>query len=580
MSGLWEDGHMRLRVILAGLGGLAAIGLYALMQADGMRDQAPGLFLLLFALLGCWSGVALALAGPLRPGRAMAGALILALPAAGLLRLAGQRHPVPTDVLDAPGTLSIFLLLIFVATPFLSVALQRRALSWSYAALFETAWAITIRFAAGVLFMAIVWGLLLLSHALLDIVGITVIGDLLDNGAVAAAVSGAALGLGIAAIHELREVVSPLLILRLLRLMIWPILVVVAVFLVAVPLQGLSGLVGGLSPAGTLMGVALGSVTLITAAVGRSDDEAMQAAMAPRLLALSVPLIAGLAAWAVGLRIAQYGLTPDRVLAGAVAGVMLAYGLVYGAAALRGGDWRDALRRGNVGLALLVMAVCAAWLSPLLNADALSARNQLARFADGRSRVDDLPLREMSQSWGRAGRDALVRMAEMADHPEQRELTRRLAELDDGLEVTEPLALVEPAEMARDLAGWVPQRPDGVLDQEALAGLARRWLHNFHWNCRPEDGAPPPCVFVTGRFTADLPAADQGLLIYSAPDGRSFAYHIRWPSGTADLLDGSAGLPSDATARILAGDYVLAPVETRVLEIDGLRLAPGLPLSK
>ncbi|MBB96837.1 MAG: hypothetical protein CML68_19840 [Rhodobacteraceae bacterium] len=578
----WFPGSeiFRHRLGMALLGGLAFSALWALTEAEGLRDSAPGLFLLLIAGLSCWSAVSLAISGPVSLSRSMVGALVLAVPVAGLMRLAGLRALVPTDVLESPGVLAVFLLMVFVATPFLAVRLQGRGPWLSYPALFETAWAITIRFAAGMLFAGVVWGVLLLSDALLGIVGIDLIGGLLDIDGVPALVSGAALGLGIAVIHELREVVSPLLVLRLFRLLVWPVLIVVGVFLVAVPVQGLSGLVGSLSPAATLMGVALGAVTLITSAVGRADDEAMEAELGPRLLALAVPVVAGLAVLAVVLRVSQYGWTPDRVMAATVAGVTLLYGLAYGAAALRGaGRWRAPLRRANVVLALLVIAVCAAWLTPLLDAGRLSARSQVARFADGRSTLDQLPLDRMVRDWGKAGHDALDRLEAMTEHPDHDALVREIeaARRKPTLrQATTDAVDLDPIALARDLAQWVPVRPDGQLDPDALARVQLYWLSDWHVRCRPLEDGPPPCVFVHGRFVADLPAKDQGLLVLPYGPNQLLAQHLRWPTAEITTIETSDALPEDAVARILDGDFALAPVQTEALELGGQVFGPGL----
>ncbi|CAN0587377.1 unnamed protein product, partial [Ectocarpus sp. 12 AP-2014] len=197
------------------------------------------------------------------------------------------------------------------------------------------------------------------------------------------------------------------------------------------------------------------------------------------LLALSVPLLAGLAVWAVVMRVGQYGLTPERVLAGAMAMVLLAYGLAYAVAALKGPRrWRPLLRRCNVWLALLVVAVCCAWMTPVLDADRLSVRSQLSRFADGRAEVEDLPLWPMAQDWGRAGQGALERLSAMTDRPDH-------AELIAGIEAARRRTPIyttpddptrdELADMVQDLVRWVPVWPDGALPAGDLGRMPVYW---------------------------------------------------------------------------------------------------------
>ncbi|MEM8730804.1 MAG: hypothetical protein AAGF79_12875 [Pseudomonadota bacterium] len=575
---------MHLRVALTGLGALAGVGIWALIRADTLQAEAPGLFLVALVGLSTWSGVVLALSGPLRLRPALAGGLALALPAAALMWLAGQRYANPVEVLSAPGTLAVFFLMVFIATPFLSVALRNRSNWLSYSALFETAWAITIRFSAAMLFAAVVWGFLLLSDALLGLVDLDMIERALEVDGVPAGVTGAALGLGVAVIHELRDVVSPLLPMRLLRLLVWPIVVVVAVFLLAVPMRGLSGLVGQLSPAATLMGVALGAITLVTSAVGRTSDEAVSAGLGPRLLSLSLPCLAGLAVWAIAMRIAAYGLTPERVLAVTVALVLLLYGLAYGAAALRSATrWMEPIRRANVGLALLSLVICAAWLTPLLNADRLSARSQLARFVAQETPVDALPLRRMAQDWGRAGQAALQELKTLDAHPAYDEVMARLhaieTQRDRDLVTTVPTP-EQTTQFAADLADWVPVQPSGQLQIERLETLGRYWLGEWHGVCAPRTDASPPCVFVQGQFAVDLSVDAQGLMIVPDRDGLPAAFFVRWPSATVSPLTSAGPLPADAVGRILKDGAQLVPLETEALLLDGRRFAPGLQVTE
>jgi hypothetical protein len=61
------------------------------------------------------------------------------------------------------------------------------------------------------------------------------------------------LGLGMAVIHDLAELLSPYVVLRVFRLFLPVVLAVMAIFLVALPFRGLDGLAGGLSPAMLLL---------------------------------------------------------------------------------------------------------------------------------------------------------------------------------------------------------------------------------------------------------------------------------------------------------------------------------------
>ncbi|MEY8837405.1 DUF4153 domain-containing protein, partial [Cribrihabitans sp. XS_ASV171] len=103
----------------------------------------------------------------------------------------------------------------------------------------------------------------------LELVEIDLLEKLFRTDWLAFALSGAVLGLALAVLHELRDRLSPFLVLRLTRLLVPVLLAVVAVFLVALPLRGLSRLFGEFSSAGTLMSVTIAAITLISTALDR-----------------------------------------------------------------------------------------------------------------------------------------------------------------------------------------------------------------------------------------------------------------------------------------------------------------------
>jgi hypothetical protein len=216
--------------------------------------------------------------------------------------------------------------------------------------------------------VGVVWGLILLSGALFDLVGLTLIDDLLQIDVAPWLITGVVFGLALAVVNELSDFVSPFLILRLLRLLLPLVLVVLVVFLAALPLRGLTGLFGGLSSAGTLLAMVATAVTLISAAVDQADEDAVAGglmAWATRALALILPLPAALATWALSLRVTQYGWTPERLFVAATAALAIAYGLSYAFSALRR-SWRADIRSVNVFNALAIIVLAALWQTPLL----------------------------------------------------------------------------------------------------------------------------------------------------------------------------------------------------------------------
>ncbi|GGH55720.1 DUF4153 domain-containing protein [Frigidibacter albus] len=511
------------RLRLAGFGALA--GLCGWLLTDVLAEDLGGtrLHLVLTVLAGVFFADALAMAGQMRARAAVAGAALVALPVAGLALWASLRFASVEDMLRSPHQMLAVLLLAALPVPFL-IARGIGAGSRDYPALFLAAWNIVVRYAAAWLFAGVVWAVVFLSDTLLSLVGITAIDWLISEvELVPWLLTGAALGLGLAVVSELAELVSPYLVLRLLRLLLPPLLVVMVIFALALPFRGLSGLFGTFSAAATLMAIALGGVSLISIVVDQTEAEAAHTPLmrgAARAMALLLPVLAGLAVWAVLLRIGQHGLTPDRVAGGLAALVVMGYALLYAASVLSGAAWMDRIRQANIAMALVVMAAAALWQTPVLNAEALSARSQLARFQDGRIPVVQLPLHEMRWDWGRPGAAALAELGAVTGHPDQAALDARLAEVNAA--TGRYAASSEPAgapalDALRSSLTILPEGrelPDWMLD-----GLQQWETDGWMEACARTDGAGlPGCVLVIGEFLPAAPGEEALLFLNGGGD--------------------------------------------------------------
>ena len=137
-----------------------------------------------------------------------------------------------------------------------------------------------------------------------------------------------------------------------LMLLSWLLLVMTVLaagFLAALPFTGLGGLWETGSATSLVLAAAAALIILINAAYqdGRPDNRppaVLRAAV--RVAAVLIAPLVFIAIWGLALRIGQYGLTPDRIIAGACALVGAAFAAGYGWAALspfwRKGDWMRA----------------------------------------------------------------------------------------------------------------------------------------------------------------------------------------------------------------------------------------------
>lgn len=397
-------------------------------------------------------------------------------------------------------------------------------------------------------------------------------------------ISGVALGIGLAIVQELRDVVSPFLLIQLLRVLLPALLVVLAVFILALPFRGLGNLFGQFSAAITLLVVTIAGITLVTTAIHRDDALSVQGrVMRSATWALSVilPVPALLALWAVWMRVDQYGLTPDRVAALVAAGVTAVYALAYAGAALWRVSWSGRQRRVNRGMALLTLVIAAVWLTPILDAERLSVASQMARIEKGVPR-EEMAVWEMAHRWGVAGERGLTQLEAHAR-----------GEGDEKL-----VALIEKARTHtqywqftsdRDegtvppLAGVIPLRPEGItLFPGAIDGLHSDQRRMIVDACqRRAPGGHPGCVLVLAEFEPERAGQQAiGLFLTGGNSVQMMSFTLEddvlFSEGyPRDLLsDAYPAARPQIISDIIEGRYSITPAPRNVLEVGGMWLFP------
>ncbi|MCV2892964.1 DUF4153 domain-containing protein [Lentibacter sp. XHP0401] len=570
---------MKDRLELAGIGAVAGYCLWGLFE--NLPHVVGEGFLLLALTVGAsvFFAVLMALVGPERPLRAVLPSLALGGVTGALALWAGLRFESVSAFYDAGHPLMALFVIALIGAPFAAAALEEKDGWRDYARLFDCAWGIFIRYVAGWLFAGLIFLVLLLSDELLKLVGIRAIGDLLDVDWLRYTIVGAVFGLGVATVHELRDYVSPVLVHRLLRMLLPLVLVVVIVFIGALPFRGLSDLFGKLSTGGVLMAVAFAGITLITTAIDRDDESAAQMKLmtvSARLMALLLPVLVGLAVYAIWLRVAAYGWTPQRVIAAYIALFLLGYVVSYLWAVVSRWDWQERLRQSNLYMALGVCVGGLFWLTPVMNAEAISANNQLARFQSGKTKLDDVPAYEMAHDWGVAGRVALEALAAGGD---EQVLARVKAAKEAGSrwaferdEKGESLA-----DMRLEMSDRVATVAGGGDFAPVLEVMERNVLEQIGRECPA--GSMPSCVFLDVSAGADPLWRSMGALVtrednqvYEIKTQSSRAYIYRSDSYNSDGLKQRA--PDDLFERIMAGDFELTPITRNVLKVGDAVFIP------
>jgi hypothetical protein len=555
----------RVQLTLAGaLGGALVWALVEAAKRDWIGEYAA---VVLFGLVATLLGALLAMAGPIGLVRAIPRALGLAVVVAGLIALTALRYETPDDFLmGAIPALAVFTVAT-MPVPFLIAAATS---GWrNYPDLFLQAWSVVLRYAAAGAFTGLVWLVIYLSDEVLRIVGIEVIGQLLDEDVVIMVLTGAVMGLGMAVIYDLADLLSPYVVLRLFRLFLPVVLAVTVVFLAALPFRGLDGLAGDLSPALLLLTMVGGGVSLVAIAVDQSDADATQSPLLIRCakgMALLLPVIAGLALWAIWVRVADHGWSPERVFVILVAAVGVAYGVVYALAVLRGGAWMERIRQGNIRMALVVIALAALWLTPVLNAERISAQSQLARFEAGETTVDALDIWAL-QSWGKPGAEVIAALEAKAKEPGQDALAARLS--GEG-----PMPALDGPALVEGLVAVMPVQPATATGtRDTLLAVAEVYMLD-EWTqvCgRATASGQPGCLMVVADLMPSRPGEEAILFLqrsvdyvditglFIGDDGRIQSRGVVRPDG--QYLDGAA------TVRLME-EYRAAPPPLTAVELN------------
>lgn len=562
------------------IGALAGVSFYLLavvIEAERLSGRSA-LALAVFA--GIFFGGVMITTGPIRLWRSALGAAVLGLVLAGLFTLASLRYPAVEGLDSSALALFSLTLLAWLPWPFLIAA--QSAAGWrDYPTLFQESWGIVVRVLVALLFTGVVWALIALSNALLNLVGLRFIETVLEQPAAPWLITGAVLGLAMAVVNELSDILSPGLLLRLLRLLLPVVLAVMAIFLVALPLQGFSRVFGGVSSTGVLLAMAAVAATLVTAALDQEDETCAQGAItlqSARILAGILILPAGLAAWALGLRVSAYGWTPSRLMAATLVGLSLAYGICYLWAVLHRRGWMDWIRRANVWIALATMALAALWLS-LFSPEAISAHSQLARLSAGpvpEAQSDLAALR----SWGYAGQEALERLRVLAE--QSPDLARSLAQMD-----AEAPVIPDGVTLRQSLTAGLPLQPDTEANRafrdRILAETQIYDLNLWQEACAKllsQGGAG--CVLVFADFLPAKPG-DEAMFLARNPQGYLITEGFSLAGGALrrfsltsyDVDYGEKGLPRDAEAEALVAQAQKA-APTVAVPLTALQL-PGQP---
>ncbi len=294
-----------------------------------------------------------------------------------------------------------------------------------YADYFDLVGTNVVRLFLSLAFTGAFWLLLFLAGALFKLIGVEAIQKLIGETAFAFPATGLMFAAAVHMAVQLTEARAGLV--RGVRtvglvLLAWllPLMVVIAGgFLATLPFTGLAPLWSTKAAASLLLSAAAALIILINAAYqdGLEPPNPILRWAARAASLLLIPIVA-LTAYALWLRIHQYGLTPDRVMAVTYLIVALGFTIGYTLAATRPGAWMKPLEATNLVMAAVSVLLLIALFTPIADPARLSVGSQVKRLESGKvaaERFDFQFLRFRSGRYGslaleqlKSGRDAEV----------------------------------------------------------------------------------------------------------------------------------------------------------------------------
>lgn len=360
-------------------------------------------------------------------------------------------------------------------------------------------WTDIVSGAGALAFVGLSWALIAVLSELFRLLQIDLLKDLIDEEWFGWTYSGLTFGAALGTLRNQLRILGTLqsVVLLVLSLLAVPLAAALVLFLAAMVLSGPEVLWQATRSATPILLACAFGAFVLTNAIIRDDESEMTRSRIMRvtalILALGILPLTVFAAVSMGTRVAQHGLSPERIWGLIAIGFACAYGLAYVVAVARGrkAGWHDALRRANLHLAVVGCLLALIVALPLFDFGAISARNQIARLEAGKVSVDDFDYAALRWDFGEGGRKAL-RVLARSDRAEVKTLAaealaqkerperyfsapddkaKRLANL--RMDFTDP-ALRERAQKAVLGTQWACHSPCVVIDLGPGEGDKRR----------------------------------------------------------------------------------------------------------
>jgi hypothetical protein len=278
------------------------------------------------------------------------------------------------------------------------------------------------------------------------------------------------------------------------------------------------------------------------------------------------PLVA-IAAYAVLLRVNQYGWTPERIVATACVVVAACYAVGYGLAAVMSPPWLQRIEFTNVIASAVILAAILALFSPVADPMRIAVADQVARLEAGRIPVDKFDFALLRYHGGRYGMAALERLRQKTDGPDAARIAERVNAALAAKNQSEARASIErptSAERAANIAVIYPK------DQSLPLSFLQQ-----DWNASRDQWRHPRCLTAHVKCDAvilDLDGDGAAEILLSGSGQGNFIVYKETDRKWTILGDLQNSNCKGVREALLSGNFELASPEQKAIKAAGATL--------
>ncbi len=398
----------------------------------------------------------------------------------------------------------------FIAQSLVTAAAMDGRRIASYRSIFEAASKLLIQVAFAIVFVGIVWLVLVLGAELFKLIKLDFLKKLLEESWFAIPVTTFAFAYALH-ITDVRPAIVRGIRSLVLVLLSWilPIAVlIIGGFLLALPFTGLEPLWATKTATALLLAASLLLVVLVNAAFqdgSVSHEVALPIRVSARIAAVLLTPLTLIAAYALSLRVGQYGWTVDRLVAAFCLVVAICCAIGYLWATVRSPQWLARIAPVNVFTAFILLFLLLAIFSPVLDPARISVNSQLAHLKAGRVSADTFDFEYLRFSGKRFGNAALREMAGRTSGKDASVIAMKARAALDKKNSWQPAVAPDKSSLVANITVW----PKGSV-------LPASFI-NQEWKKINEDWSMPECMRDRSRtcdaFMLDIDADGRNELL-------------------------------------------------------------------